>query len=88
MWGEFLVAVGKDRKLTPTQLQNLADNQAILEAESAVQQKLATKIAYEDEMISQLQQLGQKDEESFRKVSLKAMPKLQIKSYSKSANQK
>jgi len=76
VWSEFLIAVGKDRKLTPTQLQNLADNQAILEAENAVQQKLATKIAYEDEMISQLQQLGEKDEESFRQVSLKSYAKV------------
>lgn len=76
VWGEFLVAVGKDRKLTPTQLQNLADNQAVLEAENAVQQKLATKVAYEDEMISQLQQLGEKDEESFRQVTLKSYAKV------------
>ncbi|MBM0743694.1 signal peptide peptidase SppA [Phormidium sp. CLA17] len=72
VWGEFLTTVSKDRKLTPTQLQNLTDNQAIVEAEDAVKQKLATKLAYEDEMISQLQQLGEKDDESFRKISLKS----------------
>ena len=76
VWGEFLTAVGKDRKLTPTQLQTVTDNQPILEAEDAVKQKLVTKLAYEDEMISQLQQLSEKDDESFRQISLKSYAKV------------
>jgi protease-4 len=76
LWSEFLTAVGSDRKLTPAQLQNLTDNQAVLDAEVAVEQKLVTKLAYEDEMISQLQQIGEKDDESFRQVSLKTYAKV------------
>jgi protease IV len=76
VWGEFLTAVGNDRKLTPTQLQTITDNQPILDAEDAVKQKLVTKLAYEDEMISQLQQVGEKDDESFRQISLKSYAKV------------
>ncbi|MEX0270062.1 signal peptide peptidase SppA [Leptolyngbyaceae cyanobacterium UHCC 1019] len=87
VWGEFLTAVGKDRKLTPTQLQTLTDNQPVLNAEDAVKQKLVTKLAYEDEMISQLQQLGEKDEDSFRQISLKSYAKVAQASERQSKNQ-
>jgi protease-4 len=76
VWGEFLTAVGKDRQLTPTQLQTVTDNQPVLDAEAAVKQKLVTKLAYEDEMISQLQQIGEKDDDSFRQISLKSYAKV------------
>lgn len=72
LWGEFLTAVGKERKLTPQQLQAIADSQGSLDSDTALKQKLVTKLAYQDEMLDQLKQLtdAKKDEESFRRISL------------------
>jgi protease-4 len=73
LWGELLTATGKDRNLSPQQLQTIADTQGILTAKEALEQKLVTKLAYADEVIGELRQLAGSDDEtkSFRQVSLK-----------------
>ncbi len=70
LWSEFLGTVAKARKLTPQQLQAIADTDGILEPEQAVQRQLITKTAYEDEVIAQLKELGQEEDDSFRRVNL------------------
>lgn len=78
LWSDFLVSVSKERKLTPRQLQAIADQNGILEAENALKRGLVTKLAYEDEVINNLQQIGAKNEDgqSFREVELKTYAKL------------
>jgi protease IV len=74
LWDEFLVEVGKERKLTPQQLQAIADSQGILEPADALKRGLVTKRAYEDEIVAQLKELtGRKeDDKTFRQISLKS----------------
>jgi protease IV len=76
LWTEFLAAVGKERKLSPQQLQAIADNEGILEPTDALKRKLVTKVAYEDEMIEQLKKLGEEDENSFRQISIQSYARL------------
>ncbi|MDX2244308.1 MAG: signal peptide peptidase SppA [Leptolyngbyaceae cyanobacterium bins.302] len=70
LWSEFLGAVAKSRNVTPQQLQAIADNDGILEANEALQRKLITKTAYEDEVIEQLKQIGTEDDDSYRQVAI------------------
>ncbi|MDX2230912.1 MAG: signal peptide peptidase SppA [Leptolyngbyaceae cyanobacterium bins.349] len=70
LWGELRGAIAKARNITPQQLQAIADNDGILEPNEAIQRKLVTKTAYEDEVIEQLKQIGTEDDESFRQINL------------------
>lgn len=78
LWNEFLVTVGKDRKLSPQQLQSIVDGEGILEPAEALKRGLVTKQAYEDEIVTQLKQLtGRKDDDkTFRQISLKSYAKV------------
>ena len=72
VWGEWRAVVGKSRKLSPDQLQAIANNQAVLFAAQARQRGLVDKVAYFDEVLGQLKQLTGPDKESktFRQISL------------------
>lgn len=72
VWGEWRAAVGKSRKLSPQQLQAIADNQAVLLADEARQRGLVDKVAYFDEVLGLLKQLTSSDKEdkTFRQISL------------------
>lgn len=64
LWNEFLTAVGKNRKITPQQLQAIANTQGVLMASEARQRGLVDKIAYFDEVVTDLKKLtGNSDEE-------------------------
>src|SRR5579883_1321197 len=78
LWNELLTAAGQDRKLSPQQLQAIADRQGTLMASEALQDHLVDKLAYLDEVVADLQQLGASDEKtkSFRQISLKAYAKI------------
>jgi len=71
-WNEFSSTIGKSRKRSPQQLQQIADNQGILLPEEALQRKLVDKVEHFDWVVSELKQLtGQKEKDkSFRKISL------------------
>lgn len=73
LWTEFLAAAGKERKLSPQQLQAIADRAGLLQAEDALKQRLVDKVAYVDQVIDDLKQIAAADEDtkSFRQVSLK-----------------
>jgi protease IV len=73
LWNEILVTVGKDRKLSKQQLQNIADNQAILMPADAMKRQLIDKVSYYDEVVSDLKKLTEEeaDQSSFRQISLK-----------------
>jgi protease-4 len=85
LWNEFLVTVGKDRKLSPQQLQSIVDNQGMLEPTEAVKRGLVTKQAYEDEIVTQLKQLtGRKEnDKTFRQINLKSYAKVAEKELQK-----
>ncbi len=72
VWGEWRTAVGKSRKLSPQQLQVIADNKAELLADEARQSGLVDKVAYFDEVLSQLKKLtgNDKEDKTFRQISL------------------
>lgn len=72
VWGEWRAAVGKSRKLSPQQLQAIADNQAVLLADEARKQGLVDKVAYFDEILGQLKQLtgNDKEDKTFRQISI------------------
>ena len=72
LWGEFLAATSSSRKLTPQQLQEIADTQGVLSATEAVQRGLVDKVGYFDEVEADLKQLtgNSNEDKSFRKISL------------------
>jgi len=72
VWGEWRTAVGTSRKITPQQLQAIADNQAVLEATSAKTSGLVDRIAYADEVVADLKQLtaSKKEDKTFRQINL------------------
>ncbi len=74
IWGEIVQAAAKSRKLTPQTLQAIANTQGLLMPAQAKADGLIDKVAYADEVLSDLHKLTgeDKDEESFRNVSLSA----------------
>jgi protease-4 len=72
LWSEFLTASAKSRKLTPQKIQTIADQEGILLSGAAKSAGFIDKIAYEDEVIAELQKLTGEDEDtrSFRQVDL------------------
>lgn len=78
LWTEFLTTAGKDRKLTPQQLQAIADGQGMLMPEDALKRRLVDKLAYLDEVVADWKQLAGSDEKnkSFRQISLKTYAKV------------
>ncbi|XZO03323.1 MAG: signal peptide peptidase SppA [Microcoleus sp.] len=78
IWGEYLTTVGPNRKLTVPQLQAIADNGGTLMAEEALNSKLVDKVAYFDEIVTELKKLTGTDGEnkSFKQISLKNYAKI------------
>ncbi|MBW4620478.1 MAG: signal peptide peptidase SppA [Cyanosarcina radialis HA8281-LM2] len=72
LWSEFKTTTAKSRKLNPQQIQTLADQQAVLSATEAKTNRLVDKVAYSDEVTTELQQLSRSTDEdgSFPKISL------------------
>jgi protease-4 len=72
LWGEWSSEVGKSRKLSPQQLQAIADNQGLLLATEAKARGLVDKVAYFDQVLGQLKQLtgNDKEDKTFRQISL------------------
>jgi protease IV len=72
VWGEWRSTVGKSRKITAQQLQAVADSKAFLEATEAKQQGLIDKVAYYDQVVSDLRKLTDttKEDKTFKQISL------------------
>jgi protease IV len=73
IWGEYLTTVGPNRKLTVPQLQAIANNGGTLMAEEALKSKLVDKVAYFDEIVTELKKLTgtNAEDKSFKQISLK-----------------
>lgn len=78
IWGEFRTVVGKSRKLTPQQVQAIADNKGLLMAQEAFKNKLVDRVAYYDGVVSDLKELtgNDKEDKSFRQISLATYAKV------------
>jgi protease-4 len=72
LWSDYITTVGKSRKINPQQLQAIADNQGELMASEAQQQRLVDKIAYLDEVVTDLKKLTGSNEKdkTFRQIRL------------------
>ena len=81
LWGEYLSTVGKSRKINPQQLQAIANNQGKLMASEALTQRLVDKVAYQDEVVTDLKKLTGSSEKdfSFRQIRLTTYAKVRNK---------
>lgn len=75
IWGDFRATVGQSRKLTPQQIQTIADSKGLLMPNEAQKSRLVDKVAYFDEVVTELKKLTgtdneDEDEKSFRQISL------------------
>ncbi|MGD1807959.1 signal peptide peptidase SppA [Dapis sp. BLCC M126] len=72
IWGQYLQTIGTSRKLTTQKLQEIADNQGILMANTSLTTKLVDRVAYYDEVLTKLKQLTGKEEDdkTFTQISL------------------
>ncbi|GAB1544071.1 signal peptide peptidase SppA [Scytonema sp. NUACC21] len=72
VWAEWRTAVGRSRKINLSQLQAIVDNQALLLAEQAKNNRLVDKVAYFDQVVSDLKQLtnSDKDDKTFRQINI------------------
>ncbi len=77
VWGEYLETIALSRGLTTQQLQAIADNQGILMANSALDNKLINRVAYNDEAIAELKKLTDTKEED------KTFPKISLNNYAR-----
>ena len=72
LWGEWKDTVARDRKKSPSELQVIADEQGIVEAEDAKRLGLVDRIAPYDEVLDELKKLagkGSKDKD-FPQITL------------------
>ncbi|WP_088893247.1 signal peptide peptidase SppA [Leptolyngbya ohadii] len=71
LWSEFLTTTAKSRKVTPQQLQTIADRQGILLPEQAQSAKLVDRLAYDDEVTAELRKITKESEgDSFRQIDI------------------
>lgn len=71
LWGHMLTGIGKYRKLSVDELNEIADSLKVRDADEAVKFKLADRTAYKDEIISEmidLSKLGDDDYINFVSV--------------------
>lgn len=81
LWGELIATVGKSRKIQPQQLQAIADSQGVLMASDAKTRGLIDKVAYFDEVITDLKKIAgvTEDEKSFPQIRLSTYAEVAMK---------
>jgi len=79
LWSEFLTTVSKSRKITPQQLQAIADTQGELMATQARQRGLVDQVAYLDQVVADLKKLtgSDEDDKSFEQINLATYSKVE-----------
>jgi len=72
VWGSVIADIARARQLKPADIQAAAESDVLIRADSAKQRHLVDKVAYRDEVISELRkETGAKlDAESFKQVGL------------------
>ncbi|MCG6134940.1 MAG: signal peptide peptidase SppA [Nostoc sp. LLA-1] len=73
VWGDWRTTVGSSRKLTPQQLQAIADTQAILAPEEAKASGLVDQVGYIDQVVTDLKKLtaSSDSDRTFRQINLR-----------------
>jgi protease-4 len=78
IWGEYVRSISPDRDITPAQIEQIVNNQGILMAEDAKQQKLVDQVVYFDELVTDFKELTEETEEEdklFRQMTVKSYAK-------------
>ena len=90
LWSEFLTTVSKSRKITPQQLQAIADTQGELMATQARQRGLVDQVAYLDQVVADLKKLtgSDEDDKSFEQINLATYSKVKSNDSKKSSDNK
>jgi protease IV len=73
LWGDFKTSVGTSRHLTPTSIQQIADERGVLTAAQALKSKLVDRTAYADEILAELKKISGADDDdrtSFRRIGI------------------
>ncbi len=80
IWQNFITNVASSRKISPTQIQAIADNQGLLSAQEAKSKGFIDQIAYWDEVLAKLTTLSAKEEQTFRQIDLASYSDVAVKS--------
>ncbi|MBK9795502.1 MAG: signal peptide peptidase SppA [Holophagaceae bacterium] len=72
IWGEWKATVAQDRKQTPAELQSIADEKGLVEAEDALKLGLVDRLAPYDEVLDELKKLAGKQakDKDFPQINL------------------
>lgn len=72
LWGDVVSDIAASRKLTPAAIQALVDSEGIIRPEAAKAAKLIDRVAYRDEIITELKQATGRasSKESFKQITL------------------
>ncbi len=62
-WNVILAGIGRDRAITPEDLQNAADTKAILNPQQARELDLIDRVSYKDEVLARLNEVVASDED-------------------------
>ncbi|MEA5579952.1 signal peptide peptidase SppA [Nodularia harveyana UHCC-0300] len=73
IWGNWRTTVGSQRKITPEQLQAIADTQVILTPDEAKARGLIDQVAYLDEVVTDLKEFTESSptDRSFQQINLR-----------------
>ncbi|WP_414530303.1 signal peptide peptidase SppA [Nodularia chucula] len=73
VWGNWRTTVSSSRKITPEQLQAIADNQVILSPDEAKTRGLIDQVAYQDEVVTELKELTESNPtaRTFQQINLR-----------------
>ncbi len=75
IWGEYVGSISPSRNLTAAQIGQVVNNQGILMAEEAQQQKLVDRVAYFDQVVTDFKELTEESEAEdklFRQMTIKS----------------
>jgi protease IV len=73
LWSDLVADLSTDRKMTPVKLQELVDREGLIRPETALASGLVDRLAYRDEVLSQLRTATGRTEvgEAFTQIALK-----------------
>ena len=84
LWQDFLQTVSSDRKVTPEQIQTIADNVAVVEADEALSTGFVDRLAFYGEVVDELRSLSgvEEDERIGDSIDEKdAFPQISLAAY-------
>ncbi len=72
VWGDWRSIVSSSRKITPENLQAIADSKGILLADEAKSRGLVDRVAYFDQVVADLKKItaSKKDDKTFKQISI------------------